>query len=117
MNRIDIVVDEKLRLDVNPQERRLKKLKEACENFEALFIYYLFREMKKTVHDEYDLLGGYTGKEIYESMLLDAMSREAAKREEFGISKMLFESLKAKVLSRSSEKKPGGVRHEDKNGH
>jgi len=71
----------------------LNKLKKACSDFEAIFIYYMLQSMRKTIPQ-----GGLFNKnfefKIYQSMLDQAISSEIAKRGEFGIGKILYEKLK-----------------------
>ncbi len=92
----------------------VRKLREACEDFEALFIYMLLKEMRKTVNEENDLLGNFLGKEIYDAMYLDAISKEASRRGGLGIADMLYNQLKDKVFHKPSEKNKGCL-YEDKN--
>ncbi len=71
----------------------LKKMKEAAEGFEAYFVYMLLKEMRKSV-PQGGLMGSGPGHEIYQTLFDDAISRDMAKGEGIGLSKMLVESYK-----------------------
>lgn len=71
-----------------PKDKR-EALKVACQEFEAIFVHMLLREMRKTV-PKGELIPESRAMEIYKDMFDMALSKEIAKRELFGIAKMLY---------------------------
>ncbi len=71
-----------------PSDKR-EALKIASQEFEALFVHMLLRQMRKTVPDG-GLIPTSRAMEIYRDMFDLALSKEIAKRELFGIAKMLY---------------------------
>ena len=67
-------------------------LREACEEFEALFVSMLFRSMRSTVPREGLLSGGSAG-EIFDSMWAEEVGRAVARSGPLGIGKMLLGAL------------------------
>jgi flagellar protein FlgJ len=78
------------------KELKLKKLKKACTDFEAIFVGQLLKEMRKTVHKEGFIDGGNAEK-IFTSMLDDEYAKELAKDGNLGLADMLFKQLKSHV--------------------
>ena len=71
----------------------LKKLKKACNDFEAFFLNMVFSEMRKGLPGN-ALFPESNAKKIYEYMYYDALTRQAVKERSLGIATMLFEHLK-----------------------
>ena len=67
-------------------------LREACEEFEGLFVAMLFRAMRATVPREGLLSGGSAG-EIFDSMWSEEVGRAAARSGPLGIGEMLLGAL------------------------
>jgi len=67
-------------------------LREACEEFEGLFVAMLFRAMRATVPREGLLSGGSAG-EIFDSMWAEEVGRAAARSGPLGIGEMLLGAL------------------------
>ena len=69
-------------------------LKEACKEFESIFLSIMFKEMKKTIPED-GLIKKTTGTRIFEDMYVEELSKEIAKKDEgLGIGKMLYEQFK-----------------------
>jgi len=69
-------------------------LKQACKDFESIFLSIMFKEMKKTV-PESGLIEKSTGTEIFEEMHIEELSKEVANTDEgLGIADMLYEQFK-----------------------
>ena len=71
-----------------------KKLKEACQEFESIFVGMMLKQMRKTVIES-----GFTekssGREIFEGMYDEEMSKNISKNEEgIGLAKVIYESMK-----------------------
>jgi len=80
-----------------------KKLKEACAEFESLFIYQLMKQMRKTIVKS-GLTGGGKGEEIFTSMMDEELSKQMSSRQGLGLKDVLIEQLtgrREKVLPES----------------
>lgn len=80
----------KMALSMNDDDR---KLKESCNDFEAIMVNFLLREMKKTVNK-----GGFFGEDKFASESFDQMldthiSKSIAGTGSFGIAQGMFEQL------------------------
>jgi flagellar protein FlgJ len=69
-----------------------QKLKQACSDFESLFVYYLVKEMRATVPKS-GLFSGGSAEEAYTSMMDIQLSKDIAEKRGIGISEALFERL------------------------
>ncbi len=73
-----------------------KKLRQACTEFESMFLYNLFKEMRRTVPKS-SLLPAAPGKETYEMMFDQKVAEDLSKRGEgIGLQKILYEQLRRK---------------------
>ena len=73
-------------------EMEQAKLKDACTDFEALFIKQMLDTMKATVKKG-DLLNGGMAEDIFEDMLYDEYAQKMASSGDFGIAKMMYSEL------------------------
>jgi flagellar protein FlgJ len=71
------------------------KLKQACRDFEAIFLTYMLKKMRQTV-SESKLISGGRGEEIFRDMRDEEISKDMSKSDGFGLSKMLYTELSAK---------------------
>ncbi|AEA33290.1 lytic transglycosylase domain-containing protein [Hippea maritima] len=69
------------------------KLKEACRQFESLFISKLLSAMEKTVPED-PIVKNDAANSIYKSMYINALSQKMSQNSPFGIAKTLFDILK-----------------------
>jgi flagellar protein FlgJ len=73
---------------------RDKKLRQACTEFEAIFLYNLFKEMRRTIPKS-SLLPAAPGKDTYEMMFDQKVAEDLSKRGEgIGLQKTLYEQLR-----------------------
>ncbi len=71
-----------------------KKLRQVCTEFESIFLYNLFKEMRRTVPKS-GLLPSAPGKDTYEMMFNQKVAEDLAKRGEgIGLQKILYEQLR-----------------------
>ncbi len=71
-----------------------KKLRQACADFESIFLYNLFKEMRKTVSKS-GLLPSAPGKDTYEMMFDQKVAEDLSKRGDgTGLQKVLYEQLR-----------------------
>ena len=83
--------------NISSMERELKnsndeKVKQACSDFEAIFIKQRLDSMRKTV-DKTSLLGGGMAEDIFEDMIYDEYAKKMSKTGDFGIKDMLYKQL------------------------
>ncbi len=76
------------------------KLKEACRQFEALFISQLLKEMEKTVPKD-PIIKNNAENSIYRFFYTNALSQKIAEDSPFSISKILFNSFKEQLSYKS----------------
>lgn len=69
-----------------------KALQEAAEQFEALFLYQLMEEMRKTV-PESDLLGNRQAEKIFQSMLDQEITTNSSQAQSVGMARMIYEQM------------------------
>ena len=69
-----------------------QKLKQACSDFESLFVYHLVKEMRATVPKS-GLFSGGSAEEAYTSMMDLQLSKDIAEKRGIGISEALFKRL------------------------
>lgn len=69
-----------------------KSLMDAAEQFEAIFLYQLMSEMRRTVPDS-DLLGDRKAEKIFQSMLDQEMANHSAKSQSVGLATMIYEQM------------------------
>ncbi len=70
-----------------------KKLREACQGFEAMFLNLMYTQMRETV-PENTLFGESNGDKIMQSMLDTEMMNQASKAGGMGLGDMLYKQLK-----------------------
>lgn len=73
-----------------------KKLRKACADFEAFFIYYMMKTMRQTV-PKGGWLGPSAGKDTYTMMMDQKIAESVAKRGDgLGLQKMLLDQMNKK---------------------
>lgn len=70
-------------------------LKNACAEFESLFIFHLLKEMRATVPKS-GFIGGGRAEEIYTSMLDSQLAKEVSSKGGIGLSSVLLDQLRGK---------------------
>lgn len=73
-------------------ELEATKLKEACRDFEALFIKQMLDTMRKTVSKS-GMIDGGMGEDVFEDMLYDNYAKSMADTGDFGIAKMMYSEM------------------------
>jgi flagellar protein FlgJ len=73
--------------------RNLQQLRESAREFEALYIFEVYKSMRKNVPDG-GLLQKSFSTELYQEMLDMEMARSAAAGEGMGIGKKMYDQLK-----------------------
>lgn len=75
-----------------------KKLREACQGFEAMFMELMYKKMRDTVPED-SLFGDSNAHKIWQSMLDSEMMQAAAKSGGMGLGDMLYNQLKPTVVA------------------
>jgi len=86
-------------------ETRLRELKKATQEFEAVFIGYMLKVMRSTVEPA-DEEGGALGKDIYLSMFDQEISLQMARNSSLGIGEMMYRQLEQKVKETKASETP-----------
>jgi len=68
------------------------KLRQACKDFESIFIKQMLDSMRKTVQKTGLNDGGYA-EELYQDMLYDEYANKMAETAQLGIAKMMYSQL------------------------
>lgn len=85
-------------------EKESKRLREACEGFEAMFLDIMFKEMRNTV-PENTLFGESQGEKIWHSMLDTELMQNVAKSGGVGIADMMYDNLIDQVAAQAMNAK------------
>lgn len=95
----------RLKLAAAMSDKDNSRLKEVCQDFEAVFLNMMLQSMRATVPKS-DLMGSGHGKEIFESMLDQKLSENMAKAGGTGLADMLYTQL-SRPVSAPQRKKEG----------
>ncbi len=68
-----------------------KKLEKACADFEAIFISYMFKNMRSTIPESG--LNNFPGKDLYNAMIDQKVAEDLAERGGIGIKDSLIRQL------------------------
>lgn len=85
-------------LTEDPHAARRRKVLEAAEGFESMFYAEMIKSMRKTVSGE-GLFGKGAGKDVYEGLFDDLMSREMARSGDLGVARLFLDSLPKELSS------------------
>lgn len=88
-----------------------KRLKGACQDFEALFLSTILKGMRKTV-EKSNLFGSDSAENTFQEMMDDEISKSSAKTSSMGIADMLYRQLTSeaeKQADSSQARNDGGV--------
>ena len=75
------------------QQKELDKLKNACGEFESIFVYQMMKEMRKSVHKTGLIHGGQA-----ETIFRDMLDQEQSKSVSIGIGSMLYQQLSKSIV-------------------
>jgi len=97
------------RINTTSSAQEDKRLREACKQFEGIFLGLLLKSMRKTV-TKADLFGSDREEEFFREMLDTELCERAAGAQSLGIADMLYRQL-------SSSVKPNDIGDELKRGN
>ncbi len=99
-----MIKSDKIQPSVSPQkERELKRLKQATEDFEKIFINMTFKQMFKSLGKSGFLDGGDYQK-MFEDMMIEERVKEIQKGAGFGLAKQMYAQMKDRVVPEDSAK-------------
>ena len=75
---------------------RNMKLKQACADFESIFVYYMLKSMRKSLPQN-GLFDTTQGQKVYEGMADQAMSENIARGRGMGLGELLYTQLTRQV--------------------
>ncbi len=91
VNPANALIQQKL-TEARQQSGDPQKLRQAAEDFEAIFVYFMLRTMRKTITKS-GLLGNGIGGDIWESMFDQQLAGEVARSTNLGIAELLIQQL------------------------
>ena len=94
-------IGNEMKLDEPGQDVEKERLKEACEQFEAIFMQYLLKSMRQTVVRAEE---PGQARELYEAMMDESLAKEIAGHDNNGLSDLLYRQLLPALGEKSSEK-------------
>lgn len=78
----------------NREKPKDKRLMDTCIEMESIFVSKMLKEMRKTVHKN-DMINGGFAEEVFEDMLYDQYSLSLSKSSNLGLASMLYKELSA----------------------
>ncbi|OCL25632.1 hypothetical protein U472_14985 [Orenia metallireducens] len=72
-----------------------EELRKVSQDFEAIFVNMMFKQMRSSVFKS-GLLDGGMSREIFEDMYYNQISKSAAENNELGIAEMIYQQLSNK---------------------
>ena len=78
------------------KEFERNRLRKVSEDFEALMINQMLKEMRKTV-DKSGLIDGGMAEQIFEDMLYDEYAKEFSKTKTFGLADIIYNQMEKYV--------------------
>lgn len=89
----------KSKLETAMSDKDQRRLKEVCQDFEAVLLNMMLQTMRKTVPKS-DLFGQDRGKEIFESLLDEEVTKNMAKAGGIGLADMLYKQLSSDAIAK-----------------
>lgn len=83
---------------VEPDDSR-RQIKEACAEFEAIFINMMLKELRATV-DKSGFMDGGKAEELYTGLMDTQISRDMASQGGIGLAAMLYRQMAAEIDDR-----------------
>ena len=70
-----------------------RKLREACQDFEAIFLHHMLKTMRSSI-PEGGLIEAGAGEKVFRDMLDETWAKQLSERGGIGIARMLYEDMK-----------------------
>lgn len=81
------------KVDKSNKAAEEKKLKEACDGFEEIFVHKMFQVMRSSSPKD-GIMSGGRGEEIFQDMLDENYSKMITKNGSLGLSRVIFKDAK-----------------------
>ena len=88
----ELLADQAEELGRKKQAASREALRDAAEQFEALFVQTLLAEMRRTVAEN-DLLGDRRAEKLFQSMLDQEMAVNSSQAQSLGLAKLIYEQM------------------------
>jgi flagellar protein FlgJ len=82
---------------------RQKALKNACRDFESLFVDYLLKQMRRTVPQD-GLFGGGQAEKMYTAMMDSEVAKEISRQRGLGLAPMMYQQMMAAINETTTKK-------------
>lgn len=82
---------------------RQKALKNACRDFESLFVDYMLKQMRQTVPQD-GLFGGGQAEKMYTSMMDSEVAKEISRQRGLGLAPMMYQQMMAAINETTTKK-------------
>ena len=82
--------------NITKYDEEKNRLRKVSEDFEALMINQMLKEMRKTVNKS-GLLDGGMSEQIFEDMLYDEYAKEFSKTKTFGLADIIYNQMEKYV--------------------
>ena len=92
LSRYQHQIDRTRSAPINKESVGDNELENACRDFEALFLGYMMKEMRKTVPDD-GLFSGGRAEQMYTAMLDDETAKSITRHNGLGLAPMLYRQL------------------------
>ncbi len=92
-NKISRQATQKNRIDNEGTKEYNRKLRDACDGFEEIFVHKLLQVMRNTTEKSGFISGG-RGEEIFQDMLDENYAKVMTKSKSLGLSDLIFEHTK-----------------------
>jgi len=84
------------------------ELKKVCKEFEAILLNMMYKEMKATVQKS-DLIPSDSGKDIFDSMLDEELTKKASEGSGLGLADVLYKQLSKQLKTINTSNEGDGV--------
>src|SRR5262245_54083390 len=74
-------------------KQRRAKLKQATQDFEAIFVGMMLKEMRKTMTSDNPLFGNSSQAKYYQEMMDDAVAHQISRTGQFGLGNLLYKKV------------------------
>lgn len=92
----------KSKLETAMSDKDQQRLKEVCQDFESVLLNMMMQTMRKTV-PKTELFGQNRGKEIFESLLDQEVTKNMAKAGGIGLADMLYKQLNSDAAAKQKD--------------
>jgi flagellar protein FlgJ len=82
---------------------RHKALKNACRDFESLFVNYMLKQMRQTVPQD-GLFGAGHAEKMYTSMMDSEVAKEISRQRGLGLAPMMYHQMMAAINESTTKK-------------